>query len=264
MDKQQSDHIENRIRQAAEGINPPFKEEAWLKMEELLNNEVTKRRRKGFFWWWFLPLLLVGGIAVFYYQYKSVDANGKGKVLTANAPGSATGTTDEPAPHESQGLAKQAHDAVKNEMRKNEDPAPTVDGSIAGKAPLTIQKEQKIKGKGPITAQPDAGAKSAIPTVGSVNTRSENRFGKKIKRSAAPKQADNNTIGNLKVDEDSFEKDQSFSAADLTGRRRKQGSAIDPNTGASGNAPRDPDRVTIGLIDNTNAGLRKPISSTLR
>lgn len=71
MDKQQSDHIENRIRQAADEISISFNEEAWKRMEVKLDNEFNKNRRRGFIWWWFSLILL--GIAVagiYVYNYK--------------------------------------------------------------------------------------------------------------------------------------------------------------------------------------------------
>jgi hypothetical protein len=78
MDKQQSDHIENRIRQAADEISITFKEEAWKRMEVKLDNEFNKDRRRGFVWWWFSLLLL--GIAVsgiYVYNYESLISSKK-------------------------------------------------------------------------------------------------------------------------------------------------------------------------------------------
>ena len=63
MDKPQSDHIENVIRQAAENVSTPFKEEAWKKMEVLLDKEFRKRRRPAVIWRW--SLLLLAGASQF-------------------------------------------------------------------------------------------------------------------------------------------------------------------------------------------------------
>ncbi len=71
MDKQQSDHIDNRIRKAADEISITFKEEAWKRMEVKLDNEFNKDRRRGFIWWWFSLMLLgiaVSGIYLFNYK----------------------------------------------------------------------------------------------------------------------------------------------------------------------------------------------------
>ncbi len=71
MDKQQFDHIDNRIRQAADEISVSFNEEAWKKMEVKLDNEFNKDRRRGIIWWRFSFMLL--GIAVagiYVYNHK--------------------------------------------------------------------------------------------------------------------------------------------------------------------------------------------------
>ncbi|MEJ7737090.1 MAG: outer membrane beta-barrel protein [Chitinophagaceae bacterium] len=69
MDKQHFDHIENRIRQAAENISPPFKDEAWKNMEMLLEKE-HNRKRRGIIWWWPLSLfVLLTGSGLVYFLY---------------------------------------------------------------------------------------------------------------------------------------------------------------------------------------------------
>ncbi|MEJ7767428.1 MAG: hypothetical protein WKF89_06435 [Chitinophagaceae bacterium] len=76
MDKQQFDHIENRIRQAAENISTPFNEGAWQKMEVLLDKELYKKRRRGFIWWWsgiFGLLALVTGLFVYVNHFRKSD-----------------------------------------------------------------------------------------------------------------------------------------------------------------------------------------------
>ncbi len=72
MDKQRSEHIENRFRQAAENfLPPPPTNEAWRKMEALLDEKPKKRR--FLIWWWPVGLLLlsiaIGGY--FYHTYRS-------------------------------------------------------------------------------------------------------------------------------------------------------------------------------------------------
>lgn len=62
MSKKPFDHIEDRIRQAAENDLPSFNEAAWEKMSALLDNESSRKRPA--FYWWLLPaliLLLAGG-----------------------------------------------------------------------------------------------------------------------------------------------------------------------------------------------------------
>jgi hypothetical protein len=56
--KKQFDHIEEKIKQAAENNLPPFDENGWQLMEAKLDKENKKRR--PFLWWFVLPLLLAG------------------------------------------------------------------------------------------------------------------------------------------------------------------------------------------------------------
>ncbi|MEO6233161.1 MAG: outer membrane beta-barrel protein [Ferruginibacter sp.] len=64
MSEKQFDHIENRIREAAENSVPDFDENAWLKMEARLDKEDKKRR--FLFWWYLLPLLIIVGAVIYY------------------------------------------------------------------------------------------------------------------------------------------------------------------------------------------------------
>lgn len=77
MDKQHSDHIEQRIRQAAENFTPPYKEEGWDKMEVLLDKEFNRKRRRGFIWWWYglFVCLIIGG--VYFYFNTGSETNQK-------------------------------------------------------------------------------------------------------------------------------------------------------------------------------------------
>src|SRR5690349_19930354 len=69
MDKQQADHIDHKIRQAAAHAEPPFKKEAWERMEVKLDEDLNRKRRRGFIWWWmFAGLILAGGLGVYMYQ----------------------------------------------------------------------------------------------------------------------------------------------------------------------------------------------------
>jgi hypothetical protein len=74
MDKQQADHIDHKIRQAAAHSDPPFKEEAWQRMESKLDEDLNKRNRRGFIWWWMLgALMLAGGLGFYMYQQSNED-----------------------------------------------------------------------------------------------------------------------------------------------------------------------------------------------
>jgi hypothetical protein len=71
MREEQFDHIENRIREAAENSHPGFEEAAWEKMEALLDAD---KKRRPFGWLWALApllLLLVTGAGYLIATYKS-------------------------------------------------------------------------------------------------------------------------------------------------------------------------------------------------
>lgn len=63
----------NLSQQADEANAMPFNEEAWQRMEQLLDGD--KKKRRLVLWWWLLPLLLVGGISALYF--KSSKSNSK-------------------------------------------------------------------------------------------------------------------------------------------------------------------------------------------
>ena len=76
MSKEQFDHIENRIREAAENSEPPFDELAWNNMEAKLDKEKEPRRR--FFMWWVLAglmVLLLGAGAYLFYTRTWLEKN---------------------------------------------------------------------------------------------------------------------------------------------------------------------------------------------
>lgn len=68
MSKEQFDHIENRIREAAENSEQAFDELAWNNMEAKLDKEKDTRRR-FFIWWVFagLSVFVLGAGAYLYY-----------------------------------------------------------------------------------------------------------------------------------------------------------------------------------------------------
>ncbi|MBE7172145.1 MAG: hypothetical protein INR73_16275 [Williamsia sp.] len=83
MDKRQSEHIEDRFRQAADHLVPPFNDEAWNKMELLLDKDQKKRR--PFIWWWMFALLLLAGGTAGIYYYRGSDAQ-EGKDMLSQKP----------------------------------------------------------------------------------------------------------------------------------------------------------------------------------
>ena len=76
MSKEQFDHIENRIREAAENSEPAFDELAWNNMEAKLDKEKEPRRR--FFMWWVfagLSVLVLGAGAYLFYTGTAPEKN---------------------------------------------------------------------------------------------------------------------------------------------------------------------------------------------
>ncbi len=61
--KKPVEHIEDKIKQAAENYQPPFDEKAWKAMEAKLDGDDKKRR--PLLWWFVLPLLLAGGYGIY-------------------------------------------------------------------------------------------------------------------------------------------------------------------------------------------------------
>ncbi len=76
MSNEQFDHIENRIKEAAENSEPPFDELAWKNMEAKLDKE-NEPRRRFFIWWVFagLSLLLLGAGAYLFYTGTMPEKN---------------------------------------------------------------------------------------------------------------------------------------------------------------------------------------------
>jgi len=92
MSKKQFDHIENKIREAAENSEPVFEEQAWDKMEVKLDNE--RDRRRSPFLWFSLSLLMfagLGGIIFFNNQSQKI------KVVASSLSATSTGKDEAPA-----------------------------------------------------------------------------------------------------------------------------------------------------------------------
>lgn len=64
MSEKQSEAFDEWFKNAADGYEPPFNEEAWNKMEAKLDGQ-TKRRRRPLAWWWWLTDALVVGVVLY-------------------------------------------------------------------------------------------------------------------------------------------------------------------------------------------------------
>lgn len=62
--KKPFEHIEEKIKQAAENSMPAFDEKAWQAMEAKLDKD--KRKRRPLLWWFILPLVLAGVWGIYY------------------------------------------------------------------------------------------------------------------------------------------------------------------------------------------------------
>jgi Outer membrane protein beta-barrel domain len=72
--KKPFDHIEEKIKQAAENSLPAFDEKAWQAMEAKLDSD--KKKRRPVLWWFILPLLLAAGWGGYsLYNERAGEAN---------------------------------------------------------------------------------------------------------------------------------------------------------------------------------------------
>ncbi len=71
-------HLFNLSQQAADDSTMPFNEEAWQRMEQLLDG--YKKKRRFVLWWWLLPLLLIGGVTAMYMHHN----NASNTTITSN------------------------------------------------------------------------------------------------------------------------------------------------------------------------------------
>lgn len=74
MNEGQFKHIENKIKEAADNLQPEFDEQAWSRMELLLDKEKDKSR--PIFWWWVLgSFLIIASLAVYQLMQSSPSKN---------------------------------------------------------------------------------------------------------------------------------------------------------------------------------------------
>ncbi|MGL5946585.1 MAG: hypothetical protein ACRCZV_10465, partial [Sediminibacterium sp.] len=64
MNKESVEHIENKIKEAAENVAPAFNPNAWEAMEKMLDEE-ERKRRIVIFWW--LPIVGLLGLSTLYF-----------------------------------------------------------------------------------------------------------------------------------------------------------------------------------------------------
>lgn len=59
-------YLDDLARIAAQKNNPAFSEEAWNKMNVLLENEFDTKKKRRFVFWWILPVGMILGLGVYY------------------------------------------------------------------------------------------------------------------------------------------------------------------------------------------------------
>jgi hypothetical protein len=92
MDKKPFDHIENKIREAADNSSQfPFEEQSWNKMETLLDKG---NKRRAFAWWWFaLPALMIAGASMYWvHDHTTASTVASRPVVNDVIPGSTSGS----------------------------------------------------------------------------------------------------------------------------------------------------------------------------
>lgn len=71
MSKKSFSDIEQAIKNAAEAYEPAFDEQAWKKMEALLDKEKDRKRPFIFWLWWLIPILLGAGVIGYFTMKES-------------------------------------------------------------------------------------------------------------------------------------------------------------------------------------------------
>jgi Outer membrane protein beta-barrel domain len=75
MSKKSFSDIEQIVKNAVEAYEPAFDEQAWKKMETLLDKEEDRRRPVVFWLWWLLPLLMGAGVLSYFTFNKGEKEN---------------------------------------------------------------------------------------------------------------------------------------------------------------------------------------------
>ena len=82
MSKKSFNDIEQAIKAAIEAHEPAFDEQAWKKMEALLDKEKDRKRPFIFWMWWLLPFLIGAG-TISYFVFNDESTNKELTNITA-------------------------------------------------------------------------------------------------------------------------------------------------------------------------------------
>lgn len=90
MSEKSYNDIESEIRQMADTYEAPFDEQAWTRMEALLDKDKGKKRRPFFWLWWMVPVLVAVSVAgSYFFMQQSADNKpiATGKLMTDSKTG---------------------------------------------------------------------------------------------------------------------------------------------------------------------------------
>lgn len=192
--KKPFDHIEEKIKQAAENSLPAFDEKAWQAMEAKLDGD--KKKRRPLLWWFLLPLLIAGAGLVYYNPGNKNAGSTKENAGIAKATGD-TGRQD------NESVTPAADDKAVS---------PTNDKTVPGSNTPAEANENAADSKtGNNIAKPDivTGNSNAASSSPLVKTKKISSY-KKGKLSAKSNGGETGTIeeASTTVDEKNAEKDE--------------------------------------------------------
>jgi hypothetical protein len=75
----QFEEFDNKIKEAANAHHPSYREDAWSKMEELLDEHlpVKEKKRRRFIIWWFVPVIIGAGLGIYKLTSSRNNSNPK-------------------------------------------------------------------------------------------------------------------------------------------------------------------------------------------
>ncbi|MFT3680335.1 MAG: outer membrane beta-barrel protein [Ferruginibacter sp.] len=163
MNKKPFEHIEDKIKEAAESYQPPYQEEAWDKMNALLDKEEGKKRRV-IFWWMPVLLLLLAGGGYWYFNKDHKKENIASAPVKQNATGTTTsGGSESPGTSSSQtqkhlpassGQSRMADNTPANTATPITGAGSTIKGSTINPSAKTGRSAAKrVQHKGKLTSQ---------------------------------------------------------------------------------------------------------------
>ena len=200
MKEKQFDHIDQRIKEAADNSYPAFNEESWAKMELLLDNN---RKRRFAFWWYIIPVLLVTGIGALLIYRPIMHSNAR-QIAGVQTP---TNSSDQKSPSIVAGIgaASSGSDEINSKTTnpdliniKSGTTLPEADQTNSGNRAPNYRKVDDLRGslqEDKIAEAPESNKfrtnlRSSFKTGGSVAVEDEQTGEVVIKTQVKPDQSD--------------------------------------------------------------------------